>query len=155
MAMAYFHTYIIPSLIPVICLRTKFSFPSILPMYLCWIWFLLCLIRSQPHFQQWVYLVYFNLGYFLCPWSNFCKPVKYAAWYCIECCMCVRNYFICIFTFLVWFLMDLEFQFSVIISEKSKAGVSLNVSCDPPYIVFFISGMVFFGSPKFIVPMIG
>ena len=35
--------------------------------------------------------------------SKFCKPVKYAAWDCIECCICVCNYFIQILKFLICF----------------------------------------------------
>ena len=52
MAMAYFCPYIIPFLISWLCTHTTFSFPYIPPLYLCWIQLLLCLIRSQPHFQH-------------------------------------------------------------------------------------------------------
>ena len=46
-------------------------------------------------------------------WCEFCGPVKDAAWDCIEPCICVSYSFIHILKFLIWFPMDLLFQFSV------------------------------------------
>ena len=58
-------------------------------------------------------------------WRQFREPVKDAACYCVECCICVGNYFIQIIQFLILFLMDLVFQFSTRVPEKFKIEVKI------------------------------
>ena len=50
--MTYFRTYVVPSIIPGICLRMTFYFPSLLLLSILCIWLLICLIRYRPNFQQ-------------------------------------------------------------------------------------------------------
>ena len=65
-----------------------------------------------------VSIVYFYLDVLIYPWSKFWKTFDYAAWDCIVGSIGVCTSFILIFKFLICFLMDLEFQFSIIILKN-------------------------------------
>ena len=71
-SMAPFCTYVVPYLIPGLCLHMMFPSLSLLPLYLHWILLLLFWIRSWPYFQHapWLRAVpYVGYLHVSIPWS--------------------------------------------------------------------------------------
>ena len=89
-----------------------------------------------------VFLVSYYLSVFLCPWSKSHKPFKYAAWDCIKGCIRVCTSFIKVLKFLIFFPMDLEFQFSFSIPKKFKIEVREFFLLYPiRHLVYFSAGL--------------
>ena len=79
--------------------------------------------------------VHIHLSLFLRSWVNFFNLVGYSARDCLESCVGLCTNFVEILKLLISFLVDLEFHFLLVITEKFQFNLRESVCCDLQYII--------------------